>query len=130
MKTLVHPRNPHSLTSRLAWKEHIVMSVNRCARSAPGRKPPLWLLGGPLILAGAVGVGGGGGGEPPPPPLRVGVSHTLFADVPELLIKAALTPLRALIEADTGTKAEFTLIKDSDKMGEELTKGTLTVAVF
>jgi ABC-type phosphate/phosphonate transport system substrate-binding protein len=69
-------------------------------------------------------------GDEPAQPLRVGVSSTLFADVPELLIKAALTPLRALIEGQTGQKTDFALIKDADKMGEELSNGKLTVAVF
>lgn len=105
-----------------------MLSLN-CVRTAPARKPPLWPLGLPLIVAVAVWAGAAAGGEQAQP-LKVGVSHTLFLDVPDLLIKAALTPLRSLIEADTGQKAEFTLLKDADKMGDDLSKGKLTMAVF
>jgi ABC-type phosphate/phosphonate transport system substrate-binding protein len=82
-----------------------------------------------LLVALAVWAGSVKGGEPPEP-LRIGVSGTLFADVPELLIKAAFAPLRALIENQTGQKADFALMKDTDKLADDLSTGKLTVAVF
>jgi ABC-type phosphate/phosphonate transport system substrate-binding protein len=89
----------------------------------------LLLIAMPLLVALAVWAGSVEGGEPPEP-LRIGVSHTLFADVPDLLIKAALAPLRALIENQTGQKADFAMMKDTDKLAEDLSNGKLTVAVF
>jgi len=61
--------------------------------------------------------------------VRIGLSNTLTRNVPENLVQVSTQPLRTLIEAEIGRKAEFQLCEPA-KMPEQLADQRLQLAVF
>jgi ABC-type phosphate/phosphonate transport system substrate-binding protein len=62
--------------------------------------------------------------------LQIGMSSTLMPELPEAFVLAGLQPMRSLIEAQTGRKADISVVKDPQKLAQQVTDGKVTLAVF
>lgn len=65
-----------------------------------------------------------------PDSIMVGLSQSLFHEVPEALVRTTLPPHEALMMADTGLKGKIHIVPDAAQLAEELVNGKTHVGVF
>lgn len=66
----------------------------------------------------------------PPDSIQVGLSQSLFYEVPEALVRTTLPPHEALMMADTGLKGKIHIVPDAAQLAEQLANGKTHVGVF
>lgn len=62
--------------------------------------------------------------------VRIGFPEALFKDVPRVLIDAAATPFRKMIQKELGLHGTLNIVSDYAILAEEMRKGKLDIAVF
>jgi ABC-type phosphate/phosphonate transport system substrate-binding protein len=62
--------------------------------------------------------------------VQIGIAQSLFRDIPQPLVKACVSPFRALMQAQTGLSCDMTPPTDAFALGEKLTKNEIQLAVF
>jgi len=68
--------------------------------------------------------------ETPSDPVRVGVVRSLCQNMPERLVKVAMQPLPALIQAQTGLSCELALPTDAMALGKQIANKEVQLGVF
>lgn len=62
--------------------------------------------------------------------VRIGLSRSLFSEVPEALVTSAARPFGALMESQTGLRGDLGTICLSSELASQLERGQLHLAVF
>lgn len=83
-----------------------------------------------LVLAAVVLAGMAKAREAVPPAVRIGVVSSLFRDKPEPMVKLMLTPLRALMETQTGLSPQLAAAADAESLGKQLATKEAQLGVF
>lgn len=66
----------------------------------------------------------------PPDTLQIGLSASLFKDVPEVLVRTTLPVAESLIAVQTGLPGKFVPVRDAEQLAEQLAGGKLQLGVF
>lgn len=81
------------------------------------------------LIAGTAVAGTAMAGDPPAR-LRVGISESLYRDVPETLFKTTFSPVESLIQEQTGLAGQLALGGASEQLLERLVSGQVELAVL
>ncbi len=100
---------------------------NDCAPKANYQVIPVRFL---LILIAAATVEVGARAESPTDSIRVGVVRSLCKNMPEPLVKVAMQPLPALMQAQTGFSCELASPCDAMSLGGQIAKKEVQLGIF
>jgi ABC-type phosphate/phosphonate transport system substrate-binding protein len=84
-----------------------------------------------LAVAGLIASGLTSGAEPAPSnTVQIGVVNSLFRDMPESMIKVVMTPLKSLMETQTGLSPQLLPGGDAEQLGKQLMDRKVQLGVF
>ena len=69
-------------------------------------------------------------GETTPASMRIGLTGSLFRDLPDALLQVVMRPFRSVMEEQTGLSGSLVSVKDASLLAQQLQNNQVQLGVF